>query len=176
MKLTKKLAVLIASLVSILAITTTSFAGYSGSVLKGLAADDIYSAFQAETYMESAYGLENVYEAEGYRLGQWVYWRIGTPPAAIINQSKNIGDTYEWAYGTDISNNFEENFACYYRDYYSLKNYFNNNHFLGEETYSRLVEDATFMGVSNPHAEIRNMYYDLQIFITNCNNIVRGKY
>ena len=140
--------------------------------LRGLVADDILDKYRATNAVKDP---DSVYE-EGKRLGHWVQKTIGKDgfPEEIRESGRHIGNANEFCFGTDVSNNFENNFPHYYAVYFGLKDYYTSDGTRSTGLYDSLVEDNEYLGNGDPK-RIEELYETLKEFITACNNIVREK-
>ena len=140
--------------------------------LKDLVAGDILVVYRAKNPIQNNLSVEE----EARALGLWVQDNIGKEnfPTDILQMGTNIGNRYEFCFGTDISNNFDDNFPRIYETYYALKDYYNSKGRWSSDYYKSLMEENELLGNGDPQ-NIRNMYADLQEFVTACNNLVRGK-
>jgi hypothetical protein len=140
--------------------------------LKDLVADDILAKFRANTKVENFFATSE----EAQALGSWVQDTIGKEnfPEDIRKMGTSIGNHYEFCFGTDTSNNFDDNIPRMYKTYYALKEYYTTGGKWGKDFYDSLMEENEYFGNGNPE-NIINMYAELQEFITACNNIVRGQ-
>lgn len=149
-------------------------ANYDESIdpLKGLVADDILTAFRSEHTVKDPTSVKE----EAVRLGHWVQKTIGKNGFTEENKEKgtDIGYSYEFCFGTDISNNIENNLPYMYKVYYALKDYYNSNGTNNKAMYDALVEQNEDLGNGDP-ARIDKMYKDLQEFISICNGLVRAQ-
>ncbi|MCR5357769.1 MAG: hypothetical protein K6E63_10265 [Lachnospiraceae bacterium] len=142
-----------------------------GDPLEGLVAYDILDKFRA---LESVKDAGSIYD-EGCALGSWVQKSIGRGmlPDKVKDIGVTIGNRYEFWFGTDISNNYEDNFPSVYGTYYALKDYYNSEGVNSTDFYNSVLQENEYMGNGDPE-NIKKMYADLQKFITECNNIVRA--
>ncbi|WP_408072269.1 hypothetical protein [Butyrivibrio sp. JL13D10] len=137
--------------------------------LKGLVRNDILKRFRAFTPYRQGSSVED----EALRLGFWVKDSIGSQmPESIKEHGESIGQKYEFYFGTDIGNNFNDNFPRIYQVYFTLKDYYINGR--NKEFYNSVLEDNSYLGDGNPQT-IKQMYEDLKVFITDCNNFIRRK-
>ena len=134
----------------------------------GLVAEDILTRFRAAQPVIRNNGVRE----EAYRLGVWVRDSIGMDrlPAAVSVRGKQIGQKYEFWFGTDISNNLDSNFPKIYEAYFTLKDYYTSGGNI--PFYEEVSDENDFFGNGDPET-IRMMYKDMQEFITACNNTVR---
>ena len=141
-----------------------------GDPLEGLVSNDILTKFrETNPVMDSA-----TVDHEALRLGGWVQENIGRIPNSIREKGDEIGQRYEFWFGTDVSNNFDDNFRGIYRAYYSLKDYYTSDGTGSREFYESVSEENDFLGNGDPE-NIEKMYSDMRDFITDCNNIIRKK-
>ncbi len=140
--------------------------------LKDLVAGDILVVYRAKNPIQNNLSVEE----EAHALGLWVQDNIGKEnfPPEILQMGKDIGNRYEFCFGTDISNNFDDNFPRIYETYYALKDYYYSKGRWSSDYYKSLMEENELLGNGDPQ-NIRNMYSDMQAFITACNNILRRK-
>ena len=140
--------------------------------LKGLVADDILAAYRSEHTVKDPTSVES----EALRLGHWVQKTIGKDGFTEENKEKgtNIGYSYEFCFGTDVSNNIENNLPYMYNVYYALKDYYNSNGTNSKDMYDALVEQNEDLGNGDP-VRIDKMYKDIQEFISICNGLVRAQ-
>ena len=140
----------------------------SGDPLRGLVAEDILTRFRAAQPVIRNNGVRE----EAYRLGVWVRDSIGMDclPAAVSVRGKQIGQKYEFWFGTDISNNLDSNFPKIYEAYFTLKDYYTSGGNI--PFYEEVSDENDFFGNGDPET-IRMMYKDMQEFITACNNTIR---
>ncbi len=137
--------------------------------LHGLVKKDILKKFR----VSNPYKQGNTAEDEARRLGFWVKDSIGREiPESIQEQGDFLSQSYTFYFGTGIGNNLNNNFASIYQAYYALKYYYRTGK--NKEFYNKLIEDNAFYGDGNPQT-IHYMYYDIQKFVTECNNIIRRK-
>ncbi len=152
----------------------TAASSYSADTdpLRGLVADDILDKYRATNPVKNPDSIRD----EAKRLGHWVQKTIARDgfPEEIREMGSHIGNTNEYAYGTDIGNNFDTNFAYYYVDYFLLKDYYTSEGARSAEFYENLIEANEDLGDGDPKS-IDELYEDLKVFITACNNIIRGK-
>lgn len=117
-------------------------ANYDESIdpLKGLVADDILTAFRSEHTVKDPTSVKE----EAVRLGHWVQKTIGKDGFTEENKEKgtDIGYSYEFCFGTDVSNNIENNLPYMYKVYYALKDYYNSNGTNSKDMYDALVEQS----------------------------------
>ncbi len=137
--------------------------------LKGLVADDILEKFRAERPVKT----NSIYD-EADALGHWVQKTIGKDNFSeeIKEMGLHIGNRYEFYFGTDIANNFDNNFSGIYGAYFTLKDYYTSDGERSKDFYEGLIEENEFIGNGDPQS-IRDMYSDLRDFITACNNVIR---
>ncbi|MCR5268457.1 MAG: YgdI/YgdR family lipoprotein [Lachnospiraceae bacterium] len=138
--------------------------------LQGLVADDILNPFRDANPVKDA---DSVYD-EARILGAWVQKSIGKDrvPKNIKALGESIGQHYEFCFGTDVGNNFTDNFPHMYATYFALKDYYTSDGRKGSEYYKNLQEENEFLGTGDPE-RIRELYDDLQKFVTACNNLIR---
>lgn len=159
--------------------TAVSNSGSTGSAyssadpLKGLVADDILTPFRKDNWFNPQIAHDT--QSEAMMLGQWVQYKIKSPTSEMLVLSTNIGNRYEWLFGTDVSNCYQNNFPYYYAYYFALKDFYNSNGTKSYDTYSRICSDYYFFNSGNPDVEINKLYSDLQKFITASNNVIRAK-
>lgn len=135
--------------------------------LKGLVRNDILKKFRASTPYRQGSSVED----EALRLGFWVKDSIGSQmPESIKEHGESIGRRYEFYFGTDLGNNFNDNFPRIYQVYFTLKDYYLNGR--NKEFYNGVIEDNSYLGDGDPQT-IKQMYEDLKVFITDCNNFIR---
>ncbi|WP_408072486.1 hypothetical protein [Butyrivibrio sp. JL13D10] len=140
--------------------------------LAGLVADDILEKFRASRPVQKT---DSIYR-EAHNLGRWVMKTIGKDGFSqeLREKGEHIGAANEYCFGTDIGNNFSNNIPYMYAEYFTLKDYFASDGVNGKEHYDDLMDWNYDLG--NGDAEnIKEMYNDLQVFITECNNIIREK-
>jgi hypothetical protein len=139
--------------------------------LQGLVADDILDPFRAFAPVGNA---DSVYD-EAFALGCWVQDRIGKNkvPGKIRGLGDSIGLRYEFHFGTDVSNNFDNNFPRIYGTYYALKDFYTSGGKRNADYYALVCEDNELLGYGDPE-DIKKMYADLRDFVTACNNFVRA--
>lgn len=145
----------------------------SADPLKGLVADDILLPFRRENSFNPQGDCDA--QTEALLLGEWVQYKLPKPTGEMVQLSTEIGNRYEWLFGTDISNNFHDNFRYYYGYYYALKDYYNSNGRRSYYTYSMMCDNYYFFNSGNPDVEIKQLYSELQLFITASNNALRAK-
>ncbi|WP_026491813.1 hypothetical protein [Butyrivibrio sp. XPD2002] len=149
-------------------------ASYSADTdpLRGLVADDILDKYRATNPVKHPDSIRD----EAKRLGHWVQKTLARDgfPEEIKEMGDHIGYANEYAYGTDISNNFDNNFPYYYVDYFVLKDYYTSEGARCTEFYENLIEANEALGDGDPKS-IDQLYEDLKEFITACNNIIRSK-
>ena len=140
--------------------------------LRGLVADDILDKYRATNPVKNSDSIRD----EAKRLGHWVQKTIAKDgfPEEVQEMGSHIGNANEYAYGTDVSNNFDNNFAYYYVDYFLLKDYYTSEGARSTEFYENLIEANEDLGDGDPKS-IDELYEDLKVFITACNNIIRSK-
>ena len=152
----------------------TSSAAYSADTdpLRGLVADDILDKYRATNSVKNPDSIRE----EAKRLGHWVQKTIAKDgfPEEIMEMGSHIGNANEYAYGTDVSNNFDNNFANFYVDYFLLKDYYTSEGTRSTEFYENLIEANEDLGDGDPKS-IDELYEDLKVIITACNNIIRSK-
>ncbi|WP_155838934.1 hypothetical protein [Butyrivibrio sp. LB2008] len=141
--------------------------------LKNLVADDILTSFRA---MRPVKNKDSIYE-EGYVLGRWVMKTIGKENFSeeIKEKGCHIGDSNEYWFGADISNNFSGNFASMYGTYYALKDYYTSDGKNSTEFYNELLVNCWDENISEKPEIIKSLYDDLQEFVSECNNLIRQK-
>ena len=172
MRLMKKLAVLLTS--AALLITgvgaVTAYAAVQDP-LAGVVREDIRSAFRAEVPAGLQGRTGDPVVDEAMALGAWIRQKMGSEvPADIYQQGQNIGNRYEWFFGTDVSNNFENNFPWIYGIYFGMKS--ENQRKVTGTAYSMLGQYYEGAGASR---EFGRLYSDCQGFITACNNVARAQ-
>lgn len=138
--------------------------------LEGLVSEDILEQFRKSNAIKDPGSIED----EAGALGRWVYRSIGKIPEEIRNKGERIGQRYEFWFGTDIANNFNDNFPRIYATYYSLKDHYISDGKRSRDFYEAVMEENGFLGNDDPQ-NIENMYNDMKEFITDCNNIIRNK-
>ena len=138
--------------------------------LEGLVSEDILELFRESNALKDPGSIED----EAGELGRWVYKSIGKIPENIRNKGERIGQRYEFWFGTDIANNFNDNFPRIYATYYSLKDYYTSDGKRSREYYEDVMDENAFLGNGDPQ-NIENLYNDMKEFITDCNNIIRNK-
>ncbi len=152
----------------------TAASSYSADTdpLRGLVADDILDKYRATNPVKHPDSIRD----EAKRLGHWVQKTLARDgfPEEIKEMGDHIGYANEYAYGTDIGNNFDNNFPYYYVDYFVLKDYYTSEGARCTEFYENLIEANEALGDGDPKS-IDQLYEDLKEFITACNNIIRGK-
>ncbi|WP_022764272.1 hypothetical protein [Butyrivibrio sp. XPD2006] len=138
--------------------------------LNGLVADDILTKFRATNRVKD---MDSVSE-EGIALGHWAQRTIGKDGFSdeVREMGRHIGNRYEFCFGTDIGNNFDNNVPYMYGVYYALKDYFTSDGKNSKEYYEGLVEDNEGLGTGDPEW-IKDMYLDLQEIISVFNGIIR---
>ncbi|RKM56527.1 hypothetical protein D6853_06995 [Butyrivibrio sp. X503] len=143
-----------------------------GDPLKGLVADDILEKFRASRPVKKPDSVE--YEARA--LGHWVQETIGKDGFSeeLREKGTDIGNGYEFCFGTDVGNNFDNNVPRMYEVYFTLKDYYNSDGKNNKEYYDDLIEDNEDLGNGDPK-KIDQMYSDLQEFISMCNNVIRER-
>ncbi|MBO4456572.1 MAG: hypothetical protein J5802_02505 [Butyrivibrio sp.] len=139
--------------------------------LKDLVADDILEKFRASRPVRNE---SSVYE-ESYILGKWVMKTIGKDnmPESLKEKAQHIGAGNEFWFGTDVSNNFSNDFATMYETYYMLKDYYNSNGKNNANFYENIIHSCWEENSSENPAIIKSMYDDLQEFVSECNNLIR---
>ncbi|MCR5590624.1 MAG: hypothetical protein K6F73_03765, partial [Lachnospiraceae bacterium] len=150
--------------------TKDADAKISGDPLKGLVADDILGKFRESNPVKNPGSVEK----EAQALGSWVQKSIKNLPAATKEKGEKIGLRNEFWFGTDIGNNLDSNFAGIYAAYYALKDYYTSDGARSADFYASVMEENEFMGSGDPES-IKKMYDDMQGFVTDCNNIIRGR-
>lgn len=138
--------------------------------LEGLVSEDILEQFRKSNAVKDPGSIEDEADA----LGRWVYRNIGKIPENIRNKGEKIGQRYEFWFGTDIANNFNDNFPRIYATYYSLKDHYTSDGKRSRDFYENVVDENDFLG-NGDLQNIENMYNDMKEFITDCNNIIRNK-
>jgi hypothetical protein len=140
--------------------------------LRGLVAEDILTKFRTYVNVKDP---DSIYR-EASNLGYWIQKTIGREgfPEELVEMGTSIGYSNEYCFGTDIANNFYNNFSSMYGVYFTLKDYYNSDGLNSKDFYDGLVEDNEYLGTGNPET-IDTMYKDLQEFVTTCNNIIRGE-
>ncbi|MBQ6129591.1 MAG: hypothetical protein IJI51_08025 [Lachnospiraceae bacterium] len=138
--------------------------------LEGLVSEDILEQFRKSNAVKDPGSIEDEADA----LGRWVYRNIGKIPENIRNKGEKIGQRYEFWFGTDIANNFNDNFPRIYATYYSLKDHYTSDGKRSRDFYENVVDENDFLGNGDPQ-NIEKMYNDMKEFITDCNNIIRNK-
>ena len=141
-----------------------------GDPLEELVADDILAEFRGSNPAEYPGSVE----AEADALGRWVQENIGNIPKDIREAGEEIGQNYEFWFGTDVANNFDANLPRIYATYYSLKDYYTSDGKRSRDFYNGVMEENGFLGNGDPE-NIEKMYTDMQKLITDCNNIIRNK-
>ncbi|WP_022762402.1 hypothetical protein [Butyrivibrio sp. AD3002] len=137
--------------------------------LEGLVREDILKRFRKS----NPYRTGNGTAEEARRLGFWVKDSIKVQmPERLKEHGEEIGQKYEFYFGTDIGNNLENNFPHIYEAYFTLKDYIYNGG--NVEFYNSLIESNAYLGDGKTET-IYQMYKDLQKFITECNNVIRRK-
>ena len=142
----------------------------TGDPLEGLVADDILAMFRESNPVKESATVED----EALRLGSWVQENIGKVPGDVREKGEEIGRHYEFWFGTDIANNYDDNFRRIYGAYYSLKDYYTSDGKRNRDYYEGVSEENDFLGNGDPK-NIENMYSDMKDFITDCNTIIRNK-
>ena len=143
---------------------------YTADPLAGLVANDILTKFRESNAVVNSASVED----EAFAFGSWVQKNIDKIPNSVREKGDEIGRRYEFWFGTDIGNNFEDNFPRIYKAYYSLKDYYTSDGERGRDFYESVSEENDFLGNGDPE-NIENMYSDMRDFITDCNNIIRNK-
>ncbi len=140
--------------------------------LKDLVADDILEKFRASRPVRNPDSISD----EARALGHWVQKTIGKVgfPGDIKEKGESIGRSYEFRFGTDVSNNFDNNIPSMYSVYYTLKDYYNSGGKNNKEYYDDLIIDNEDLGNGKPET-IDHMYSDLQEFISMCNSLIRER-
>ena len=140
--------------------------------LKDLVADDILEKFRASRPVMNPDSISD----EARALGHWVQETIGKVgfPGDIKEKGESIGRSYEFRFGTDVSNNFDNNIPSMYSVYYTLKDYYNSDGKNNKEYYDDLIIDNEDLGNGDPE-NIKDMYSDLQEFISMCNSLIRER-
>jgi hypothetical protein len=150
-------------------------ANYDASTdpLNGLVAEDILTKFRATNPVKDTDSIGS----EARALGRWVRKTIGKDGFSeeIREQGVHIGNAYEFCFGTDIGNNFDNNLPGMYAVYYALKDYYTSDGVRNKEFYDGLVEDNEYLGNGDPE-RIKDMYQDLREFITACNFLIRERH
>ena len=141
--------------------------------LKDLVADDILEKFRASRPVQNE---ELVYK-EGNLLGRWAMKTIGKDniPESLKEKAQHIGAGNEFWFGTDVANNFSNNFAYMYGTYYALKDYYNSNGKNSATFYEKITHSCWDESSPENPAIIKSMYDDLQEFVSECNNLIRQK-
>ncbi|MCR5301209.1 MAG: hypothetical protein K6E49_02085 [Lachnospiraceae bacterium] len=139
-----------------------------GDPLEGLVASDILEKFRSSNPVGNSDSIKD----EANALGSWVQNNIGKIPKDIKDKGEKIGNSYEFWFGTDISNNFDDNFPRIYETYFCLKDYYMSDGDRNRDYYESISEENDFLGTGDPE-KIEMMYKDMQEFITDCNNIIR---
>lgn len=158
------------------AISSFAYSSYLNSAdpLNGLVKEDILVPFRKENWFNPQ--IEHDTQTEAYQLGAWALYKLQTPSEELILMSTGIGNSYEWVFGTDVANNFQNNFPYYYAYYFALKDYYNSNGRNSYATYANLYDEYYFFNSGNADVAIKQLFSDLQIFITASNNALRVKY
>ncbi len=138
--------------------------------LEGLVSADILEQFRESNAVKDPGSVEDEADA----LGRWVYENIDKIPEDIRNKGERIGQRYEFWFGTDIANNFNDNFPRIYAAYYSLKDHYTSDGKRSRDFYEDVMDENVFLGNGDPK-NIENMYNDMKEFVTVCNNIIRNK-
>ncbi len=140
--------------------------------LVGLVADDILEKIRASRPVQKP---DSIY-SEAHDLGRWVMKTIGKDgfPQELREKGEHIGAANEYCFGTDIANNFSNNIPYMYAEYFALKDYYTSDGVNSKEYYDDLQDWNCDLGDGDPES-IKDMYNDLQEFITDCNNIIREK-
>ena len=141
-----------------------------GDPLEGLVSNDILTKFRESNPVKDSASVEK----EALRLGSWVQENIGKVPDSIREEGEEIGRNNEFWFGTDVANNFDDNFPGIYSAYYSLKDYYTSDGKRSRDFYERVAEEIDFFDHGGPE-NIEKMYSDMKDFITDCNNIIRNK-
>ena len=145
--------------------------GDQSDPLKGLVADDILEMYRASYDVNNSNSVHD----EAYALGSWIQDTIGNNINSDIRElGESIGRKYEFRFGTDISNNFDDNFPEIYGTYFALKDYYNSDGKNSSEIYDDISEENDLLGTGDPE-RIKEMYNDMQLFITSCNTYIRGR-
>ncbi len=142
----------------------------AGDPLEGLVSNDILAKFRESNPVEYPGSIEDEAEA----LGKWVQKSIKKIPSDIREKGEEIGRRHEFWFGTDVGNNFDDNFPRIYAAYYSLKDYYTSDGIRSTDFYDSVLEEIEFFSNGGPE-NIEKMYKDMQEFITDCNNIIRNK-
>lgn len=149
-------------------------ANYDASTdpLAGLVAEDILTGFRATNAVKDAGSINS----EATALGHWVQKTIGKDGFSeeMKENGKQIGYSYEFCFGTDISNNFDNNLPTMYGVYYALKDYYTSDGARSKDYYDKLMENNNYLGTGNPET-IKQLYQDLQEFISTCNSLIRER-
>lgn len=149
-------------------------ANYDASTdpLAGLVAEDILTGFRTTNAVKDTGSINS----EATALGHWVQKTIGKDGFSeeMKENGKHIGYGYEFCFGTDISNNFDNNLPTMYGIYYALKDYYTSDGARSKDYYDRLMENNNYLGTGNPET-IKQLYQDLQEFISTCNNLIRER-
>ena len=149
-------------------------ANYDASTdpLAGLVAEDILTGFRTTNAVIDTGSINS----EATALGHWVQKTIGKDGFSeeMKENGKQIGYSYEFCFGTDISNNFDNNLPTMYGVYYALKDYYTSDGARSKDYYDKLMENNNYLGTGNPET-IKQLYQDLQEFISTCNNLIRER-
>ncbi len=149
-------------------------ANYDASTdpLAGLVAEDILTGFRTTNAVKDTGSISS----EATALGHWVKKTIGKDGFSeeMKENGKQIGYSYEFCFGTDISNNFDNNLPTMYGVYYALKDYYTSDGARSKDYYDKLMENNNYLGTGNPDT-IKQLYQDLQEFISTCNNLIRER-
>ena len=142
----------------------------AGDPLEGLVSNDILAAFRESSPVKNPESIED----EAYALGKWVQKSIKKIPSDIREEGEEIGRHHEFWFGTDVGNNFDDNFPRIYAAFYCLKDYYASDGKSSTDFYDSVMEEIEFFGGGGSE-NIEKMYTDMQEFITDCNNIIRNK-
>ena len=171
MKQFKRFAALLITVVLLVSTGIMTAFAYTSDPLKGLVADDILTPFRAEIPVGHAGIDDDPVLIEACTLGAWVHQKLGNSVASeIYAKGQNIGNTYEWLFGGDIDNNFDNNFALIYAYYFGMKS--EDQRGVDGRTYQILYAMYDDGGASQ---EFGRLYKDMQEFVTACNNAIRKK-
>ncbi len=136
--------------------------------LAGLVAEDILARFRATNPVKDKDSVRK----ESLALGRWARKTIGKDGFSEEVREKGRAASYEFWFGTDIANNFDNNVPYMYETYYTLKDYFNSDGKNNKDYYDEAVEENEYLGDGNPE-RIKQMYQSLQEMVSIFNNLLR---
>ena len=139
--------------------------------LVGLVAEDILTRFRATNPVKNK---DSVSE-ESLALGRWARKTIGKDGFSEEVREKGKGVSYEFWFGTDVGNNFDNNVPYMYETYYTLKDYFTSDGKNNKDYYDEAVEENEYLGDGDPE-RIKQMYQDMQEIVTIFNNLIREQH